>query len=300
MTDQTSFMNMLTYGVRTIAWRPMHSIIYIAVISVAYIAWYSWGQSEAGLAFYMAYAESSIALETGQMDQLGTFFQTLGLMALGGFLFGAIMYAGGYRVMVRQDANAFMPVGFGADEIRFIGLSLVFGAILIGLLVVVSLVFGILAATILAGTNAQMLGAALGGLFALLMTIPLLYILGRISVSFPLSIRERRFTLGGWSASKGLGWKLFFAHVLLYIVAAGVQFVLAADLMAASLGGQVADPMELARMTANPYGDLMLIAAPIQVLMLFLMLGPTAAVAAHFEDDEMVRVFADDDGNADG
>ncbi|WP_300555433.1 hypothetical protein [Maricaulis sp.] len=60
MTNRISFMEMLTYGFRTLFWRPVHSVVFIAVFGLIMIGYYTWAQSPGGMAFFMDYAEASL------------------------------------------------------------------------------------------------------------------------------------------------------------------------------------------------------------------------------------------------
>jgi len=77
---------------------------------------------------------------------------------------------------------------------------------------------------------------------------------------------------------------LLGAHILIFILMLVIQFALSWELMAASfqtgLQGGVQSPEDLAGLMANPFGNLLYIAAPIYMVMYIVMLGPTAAVAA--------------------
>lgn len=283
MTNRTSFMEMLTYGFRTLFWRPVHSAVFIAVFGLIMIGYYTWAQSPGGMAFFMGYAEASLGLSTGA---IGPYFAALGQMLLVGLVFGAVHYASGYRVLVREDAKPFLPIQLGRDELNFLLLFLVVGLILIGIGlvgVIIGGIAGVALALALSGGDPD--GAVYAGFVTgILVMLPVLYFVGRIAVSFPLSIKQRRFTLGGWKASKGMGWSLFFAHLAIYVVLMLVQFVLAYDVMMASftLGADpsaIPDAEVLAAQMANPVGDLIWIAGPVQSVLALLMMGPTAAIA---------------------
>ncbi|WP_300529968.1 hypothetical protein [Maricaulis sp.] len=284
MSERVGFVDMATYGVRTLFWRPVHSAVFVAVFGLIMIGYYSWAQSPGGMAFFLSYAEASLGLSTGAV---GPYFAAIGQMMLVGLIFGAIHYASGYRVLVREDAKPFFPIQLGRDELNFLLLFLVVGLIFLGVVIVAAIVAGIVGVALaLALSAGDPEGAAYAGLFTgFVALLPVLYFVGRISVSFPLTIKQRRFTLGGWKASQGMGWSLFFAHLVIYAVMMLVQFVLAYDVMMSSFTMGV-DPVTtpdaeaLAAQMANPVGDWKWIAAPLQSVLALLMMGPTAAIAA--------------------
>ncbi|MBR9825656.1 MAG: hypothetical protein GYB36_07615 [Alphaproteobacteria bacterium] len=295
MNERTTFIEMVTYGFRTLFWRPMHSLIFIAVYSVAMIAYYRWSASEAGVSFFADYADAIMGLSNGYGAD--NFFQFFGAILLVSLLIGTVFYAGVYRVLVREDAKPWLPIQLGLDELRlFMGLIALFVIsmlviFLISLVVVIaSFVLTLGIAAVLGGNDPQAQGVigtfvafGLGVVGIIGAVLPTLYILGRLAVSLPLMIKLRRFTLGGWSASKGMGWSLLFAHLVVYLLAIGVQIIFARDVLMASWSMQ-ADPgqfsEQFSQMMANPMGDLVYIGAPVYMLLYLLMLGPTAAIAA--------------------
>lgn len=284
MTNRTSFMEMLTYGFRTLFWRPLHSAVFVAVFGLILIGYYTWAQSPGGMAFFLGYGEATLGMTTGDF---GPYFAIIGQFMLVGLVFGAIYYASAYRVLLREDAKPFLPIQLGRDELNFLLLFLLVGLIFLGVMIVMSIAAAIIAialALLLASGGPEGATAA-GFVTGLLIMVPVFYFIGRIGVSFPLAIKRRRFTFGGWEASKGMGWSLFFAHLAVYALLMLVQFVFAYELMMTSFTqgmdpAAIPDPAELAAQMANPYGGWMLIAAPLQSVLALLMLGPTAAIAA--------------------
>lgn len=290
MSERASFGEILTYGFRTLFWRPVHSIILIAVASLAMIAYYTWAQSPAGQEFMLGYTAAT--MDPANID-LGAYFNFMGIMAFGGMVIGAVLYAGIYRLLVRENPTAWLPFQLGRDELNmFLGV-IILGIIMIGVMIaaalaafIVLLVLSFLLAAVLSGNPEAvgMAGGAMAFVVMILLFVPVCYVIGRVSVSLPLSIKERRFSLGGWSASKGMGGSLLGAHILIVVLYVFVQLALSWELMAASfqmgLEGSTYSPEELAQLMANPFGNLIYIAAPIYMVMYIVMLGPTAAIAA--------------------
>ncbi|MBO6730607.1 MAG: hypothetical protein JJ884_15075 [Maricaulis sp.] len=293
MSDRASFGEMLTFGFRTLFWRPVHSVILIAVASAAMIGYYTWAQSPGGIAWMTDYMNASSGLGVGE---LGPYLSMVAVSASVGVVVMSIYYCGVYRLMVRDDAKPWLPFQIGADEFRFFGLSLLLLVLTIGLMLafilisaIIGGVTGLLVGSAGSGGNgaahvAGMAAGVMGVVLGLIMLIPLFYILGRFAVNYPLSIKERRFTLSGWKLSKGQGWSLLGAHLLIYIVVLVVQILLTGDMMMASMqmgvSGQAVVSEEYIAMLVNPLGDLLYIGAPIQVILGVLMFGPTAAIAA--------------------
>jgi len=83
MTERASFIDMLTYGFRTLFWRPIHAVIFVAATSAIMIAYYSWAQSEAGMDFFFGYAGSIEALAAGDASGYFEFMGQMLLLSLG-------------------------------------------------------------------------------------------------------------------------------------------------------------------------------------------------------------------------
>ncbi len=296
MSGKPSFIGMLTYGVRTLFWRPVQSLVYIAVVSVGYAAYYMWAASEGGSDFFSRYA---MAMTPAGMSDLGGFFEQIGVLMLMSFILGTIMYGAAFRVMVRENVRPWGVFQLGRDELNMFGLILLIGLIMIGITIIASIVMGILIfilslllIPVMAGggdaASSMQAATMFGMLSGLLIFIPIAYFAGRFGVSLPLSIKRKRFTMDGWKVSKGAGVSMLLAHLVIYLLMMAVQFVLAPDLMQMSFGmsanqAGVIDVDEFTRLMSNPYGGMVYIAVPIQALMSLLMLGPVSAVAAKAE-----------------
>ena len=287
MSERVSFGEMLSFGFRTLFWRPLHSLILIAIVSAITFAYFAWAQSPSGIAWTAGYMEASLGLSVGDY---GPYLSMVGTTLIVSILANSIYYCGIYRVMLREDPKPWLPFQLGADEARFVLLVVVFVAVgivsLLGVMLVILIVGFVLGLLTMGGSGPMdgVLTAVLGLLALVLMVFPMTYVLGRFAVSFPLSIKQRRLSLGGWSASKGLGWSLVGAHILLYIVILVVQFILMGDVIMANFemaasGQSVLSDDYIARL-ANPYGDLLYPAVPVLAVLMFVLLGPTAAIAA--------------------
>lgn len=141
MSGQPSFIAMLTYGVRTLFWRPVQSLVYIAVVSAGYAAYYMWAASEGGTDFFSRYA---MAMTPAGMSDLGGFFQQIGVLMLMSFILGTIMYGAAFRVMVRENVRPWGVFQLGRDELNMLGLILLIGLIMLGITIIASIVMGIL------------------------------------------------------------------------------------------------------------------------------------------------------------
>lgn len=297
MNETVPFWEMLTHGFRALVRRPVHAVILIVIASAAMIAYYTWVQSPGGLAWMRSYMDATAALSQGE---LMPFLSALIIPILAGIGIAMIAYSGAYRFLVREKSKIWLPFQIGADELRVlgvtVGVTLLVLAISAGYLLIlglIGLIIGLFIDLFIEGVSngaggiVDLFVAVTGIILFIPALVGLIYVTGRVSVSYPLSIKEKRLTLGGWKASKGQGWALLGAHLVLFVVSTIIQFFLVGDMMMASFemgaGGTGLSDDQLALM-ANPYGDGLYIAAPAYIVILIAMLGPTAAVAAKAEE----------------
>jgi hypothetical protein len=292
MTERFRFFDALTYGIRTLFWRPVRAVAYIAALTLLYAAYYMWAQSAAGIGFFTGYMQSTAAMAQGDFSSFGGYFAAL----MGGsVIFSAVMIAGAYRVYVRDEPGSRLPIQLGFDELRTLGAYILIvlidiGIMILGMIPVVIVIVLLMFIPGIAGTLGDASNpnaAAMGALIGVTVMIPLMffyvYVAGRLVVGLALTIRDRKFRLGGWKASKGVGIQLMWAHLVIYIVLIGMMIALSPNMMAvmtASMTGPEAmqDPDMMAAI-ANPYGSAVWLAIPLQAVMIFLLFGPTAAVA---------------------
>tara|TARA_R110000868_G_scaffold193049_1_gene437687 strand:- start:112 stop:1083 length:972 start_codon:yes stop_codon:yes gene_type:complete len=293
MTDRFRFFDALTYGIRTLFWRPVRAVSYIAVVTVLSFGYYFWAQSDAGIGFFTGYMTATMDMAQGDFSSYGAYFGALmGVSTIA----SCVLIAGAYRVYVREQPALGLPLQLGADELRTFGYYLVVMGMMVGVMIavmIVLIVLGLLIALLIAplvgsGGGDPSQAGLIGGLVGIGLMLPLMlvlgYVAGRVSVGFALVIRDRRISLDGWTASKGAGMQLLWAHVVIYMVMLVSQFLLAPGLMATAFSGfsnpgAIPDPDQMMASMANPYGPWLIIAVPLQTVLLFLLCGPTAAVA---------------------
>lgn len=293
MTERFRFFDALTYGIRTLFWRPVRALAYIAVVSALSFVYYFWAQSDAGIAFFTGYMNATLMMAQGDFGSYGGYF---GALMGASIIASCVMIAGAYRVYVRDQPVLRLPLQLGLDELRTFGFYLIVLGMMVGIMLavmIVLIILGILFTILLSplmgsGSSDPSQAALIGGLVGFGVMIPMMlilgYIMGRVSVGFALVIRDRRISLDGWSASKGAGMQLLMAHLVIYVVMIASQFLLAPELMAAAFSGfsnpgVMPDPDQMMASMANPYGPWLIIAVPLQTVLLFLLCGPTAALA---------------------
>lgn len=298
MKQPVKFADAFLFGFRAMRWRPMHAGIYIAVVTILYFLFYAWAGSESGQAFYQGYFESNLALQNQQFDQIGV---EIPLLFLVSSLANVLIVAGAVRLLVRRDTSPYWPLQMGGDELRTLGLMVAIVLILVAALIVgmlgISLILVVLGAvlSVVAGSQGGVvLASVLGVIGGIVLLVAMLVLVGRLWVSIPLSIIRRRFSMGGWEASKGDGWTLLGAHIAIYAIILGMALLSLPSLMAAATDPSLAeDPAAMAEMVARPLGALTWVLTPINVALMVVLAGPTAAVAwnASQARDDIADVF---------
>lgn len=137
------------------------------------------------------------------------------------------------RLLAKDEVKALIPLRFGADEVRLLGINIIFLIFMTFGTTAVVILFSILNAAVFAGGNVEGFGPiaaiALGNtLLALLVSIGAIFVCLRFAASPALTILQGRFNLfGGFDASKGiLGWMLLTYLVAIVLIMIG-GFVLA-------------------------------------------------------------------------
>jgi len=192
------------------------------------------------------------ALETLRADETPTAAQLADtLIAVApilvlGLAVQCIMAAAVYRLIFRHDDPRFGYLRLGADELRLMGLTLIYIALLMALLVGVTLGTAIIAAlAAFAGEGAALFMGGVAYLFSLGLV---LFVLVRLSLAPVATFAERRLAVfESWNLTRGQFWRLFGAYVLALacIVVVGflalVVFTGVAGAVVMITGGQLND-----------------------------------------------------------
>jgi hypothetical protein len=191
-------------------------------------------------------------LETLRADATPTIAQLMdALIAVApililGLAIQCIMAAAVYRLIFRHEDTRFGYLRLGADELRLMGLTLIYIALFMLLLVSVTLGAAVIAAlAAFAGQNAAMFMGGVAELFSLGLVV---FVLVRLSLAPVATFAERRLALfESWRLTRGQFWRLFGAYVLAMacIVVVGflalVVFTGVAGVVVLMTGGQLAD-----------------------------------------------------------
>jgi len=170
----------------------------------------------------------------------------------------SVMAAAVYRLIFRHDDAHFAYMRLGADELRLMGVTVIFVGLAIGLVFAVSMVIGIVVALI--SVVAPGLGAILQVPAAFLSLLIVGAILVRLSLAPVATFAERRIRIfESWQLTRGHFWPLLGAYALAICCFVAVAllamlvFTMAAGAIVVATGGKLSDVSELVK----PQGGLM-------------------------------------------
>ncbi len=139
------------------------------------------------------------------------------LLGLAGLAVASVLYAAAQRVVIRPAEGGPGWLKLGGDELRLFLLSVYY----IFAFIIVFLVVGVILGILLLGAGRDVLQLVL----IVLAVIACAYFSTRLSLTFPLTLKRRAFSIGaGWNLTRGHGWTLFatFLIILLMMLAAGI------------------------------------------------------------------------------
>lgn len=235
----------------------------------------------------------------------------MGPVYLMGFLLGivsAILYTASMRSVLRPDAGGIAFLRLGMDELRTLGLLLLFGIGGFVLFFAASMVIGLFAGGMAAGSDSVAVTVLFSMLVGIVLFGLLLYLVIRFSLAFPLTLHRRAFAIGeAWRLSRGHFWTLFGAALVVSLIG----FALSTAINMVAMGGYFADimsaagdpeaaakAMERQAAAATSFGTLMIlqsIGGSIVAAIWLALSGGSAATAARLliadEFDDAENVF---------
>jgi hypothetical protein len=167
------------------------------------------------------------------------------ILALG-LAIQCIMAAAVYRLIFRHEDTRFGYLRLGADELRLMGLTVIYIGLIMGLVVAVTMASAVaIALASVAGTAV----ASFVGLVAWLFSVGVVvYVLVRLSLAPVATFAERRLAIfESWSLTRGYFWRLLGAYALALacIVVIGFLVIVVFTGIAGAImllsGGQLAD-----------------------------------------------------------
>jgi hypothetical protein len=183
-----------------------------------------------------------------------TLMQMIGEMYLFFFLLMIVMVillTAGLRAALRPEESSFASLRLGMDELRMVGLFLLFAIAGFVLMMVMSIVFTIVFGAM--GMFGSMRSGQPGGGFILMMlliyALPL-FLTVRLAPAFALTVMRRKIVIGeAWTLTSGHFWVMFGGYLVLNLIIFIVYMVLAFA---------VVSPVMMMMVGANPAGAMAL------------------------------------------
>tara|TARA_R110002051_G_scaffold61141_2_gene112067 strand:+ start:1115 stop:2056 length:942 start_codon:yes stop_codon:yes gene_type:complete len=247
-----------------------------------------------------------VAMEAAMTGQVGRVLLGYLLMLPLGLAFWMLFEGANQRRYMRAEG---FRLQLGADEWRLLVVGLIwfglFIALYLGMIIVVALPVGIIAAT---GSGE---GAAIAGLLALVLAIAYmvfaLWLAARFSPAAALTVRDRSIRFGkAWRVTKGKAWTIVGSWIVLLLIMMVVFFVLYlffavvvfASLIPIMSGMDTEDPAAVFGALLSPGvlvpGALLLVGVVVmQACWLHIVSGP-AALAARTDPDWADRQAIDE------
>jgi len=149
-----------------------------------------------------------------------------------------VLYTASMRSVLRPDAGGIAFLRLGMDELRTLGLFLLFLFVGVVLFFAASLITGLFIGGLATSSESMVLTVILSLLVGLVVFGALLFLTVRFSLAFPLTLHRQAFAIGeAWRLSRGHFWKLFGAALVVTLI--GFVLSIAINLVAA--GGYFAD-----------------------------------------------------------
>jgi hypothetical protein len=232
-----------------------YAVLYLLMSAVN--LWLHWPMF--AMMFNLDMMNDPVAMEAAMMGQMGRVLLGYLLMLPLGLAFWMLFEGANQRRYMRAEG---FRLQLGADEWRLLVVALIwfglFIALYLGMIIVVALPVGIIAAT---GSGE---GAAMAGLLALVLAIAYmvfaLWLAARFSPAAALTVRDRSIRFGkAWRVTKGKAWTIVGSWIVLMLIMMVVFFVfylIFAVAMVAALmpviGGIEDDPTAIFSAMASP------------------------------------------------
>jgi len=186
----------------------------------------------------------------GAAPDPATLMQMIGEMYLFFFLLMIVMVillTAGLRAALRPEESSFASLRLGMDELRMVGLFLLFAIAGFVLMIVMSIVFGVVFGAM--GMFGSMRSGQPGGGFILMMlliyALPL-FLMVRLAPAFALTVMRRKIVIGeAWTLTSGHFWVMFAGYLVLNLIIFIIYMVLAFA---------VVSPVMMMMVGANPAG----------------------------------------------
>ncbi len=134
-------------------------------------------------------------------------------------LVGLVLYAAAMRAVLRPDANSAGFLRLGMDELRLLGLLILFFIVGFMLVFVFSILAGLIGVGAAAGSQSSGVAFVAFSLVPLAVFIVMLFLTIRLSLAFPLTLHRGKLAIGeAWKLSRGRFWTLFGAALVVTLL----------------------------------------------------------------------------------
>ncbi len=125
-------------------------------------------------------------------------------------LVGLVLYAAAMRAVLRPEADSVGYIRLGMDELRLLGLLILFGIVGVILLIGFSILAGFIGVGAAMGSESGGVTVIVTLLLSLAVFVGMLFLTVRFSLAFPLTLHRGKIVIGeAWSLSSGRFWTLF-------------------------------------------------------------------------------------------
>lgn len=157
--------------------------------------------------------EAVLSGDTLQSVQTSTTLQSL-LVSFVSLIVTTILYAAAQRAVIRPSEGGPGFLRVGMDELRLFLLMLLY----ILIFVVAAVILGVVLGVFLAGAAADA-KRIMVLVIALIALVAGCYFGTKLSLTFPLTLKERSFQIGeGWALTNGRFWTLFATFLLIFLI----------------------------------------------------------------------------------
>ncbi|WP_339740482.1 hypothetical protein [uncultured Maricaulis sp.] len=211
--------------------------------------------------FDLVAQEAGGTLSESQMERevltlLGPFLASMPLIALLGIVSTLMFQAAWLRFLTRGEIAAVIPFRLGGDELRLLGVNLLYIVVGIAAYLGIAMAAGLVAlvaAGVFAGSDGSMAGGMATGLIVFLgvLTISIIVIVFciRLASAPALTMVDRRIRFfESWTASKGVFWHMALSYLVVIGLILVLSTILGTVIQLVFLGALLPVIMEFAQM----------------------------------------------------